>query len=291
MAAQLAWKPPSKADMEAFRRATNRRQIDTFPGTGPGGWKAIAHDRVKREDWHEPEGYVAPSWSWAHLRGPISYLLCMPHTPFVSYVDVVEAKTIPVSPNEPTGQLSSGFITIEGYMVRGLQFTAAQAVYDDSSVGGYGFLNYKGTDDFFIEFEADDCSAMIRKRDSPVPNLVILLLGTKDFAPPEGGKGVAAGMSSPTQMSKSAWGIDEVVSAQLESPHLGASPPAEVRKAFAKDYTFARWSTYLVLAESLELDGKHERIGCFDVSVSASKNTEIMEALFCYSVKNRITII
>ncbi|KAF5514704.1 hypothetical protein CGCF413_v000186 [Colletotrichum fructicola] len=51
----------------------------------------------------------------------------------------------------------------------------------------------------------------------------------------------------------------------------------------------ARWSSYLVLVESLEEKGKYERIGCFDVW--GREDTEVLRSLFAKSEAGQITII
>ncbi|KAF6808044.1 heterokaryon incompatibility protein [Colletotrichum sojae] len=289
LVAELAWKPPSEDDIAAFRKATNRPKMDDMPSIETFDWMRIIHERNDRENWHQSEGYVAPSWSWAHLRGPISYLLCAPPTPFVSYVEIIEAKTIPKNPKEPTGQLSSGFITMEGHMARGLSILAVQGIFTDNKIWDLCFLTYKAGHSFSIQFMPDDWTAT-RRHDGSVTNAAIMFLGTKHFKLPKG-DGIAGlgGLVQPIQMSKSARADGGDVSAQLANLDLSASTPEEMRKVFAEEYGFGRCASYLVLVESQKVKDKYERIGCFDIA--SDRDTEIMRALFCYSVEDRITII
>ncbi|KAF6786150.1 heterokaryon incompatibility protein [Colletotrichum musicola] len=204
LVAELAWKPPSPADLEAFRKVTNRPRIDTFPGTKSCEWTSIMNERNKREDWHQPDRYNAPSWSWAHLRGPISYLICVPRTPFVSYVDVIETKTIPMNPNEPTGQLASGFMILEG------------------------------AHNFVIRFVADDWNA-VNRRGCTVDDTAVMLLGTKNFLPAEVETGVIVGMSPSPDIIMRAQTEDDNKPSRLETPGLNSSPPKGLTKAFSRD--------------------------------------------------------
>ena len=319
LVAQLAWKLPSESDLNAFRRATNRRFVPTkVDETVPEDmlrWMEVIRERDKREDWHESGGYVAPTWSWAHIRGPFSYLFVFPRTPFISYVDVIEAKTVPVNPNEVTRKVSSGFITMQAHMVRGLRFDMTTVVYTGGAVDNMCWLSYdSGHHRVSIHFKPDDYSGLSRKWGSSIENVVVLLLGTKDFAPPpKGGKAIAIGVCPPMPMKaverekdnddgagqKKIEDIDalqkkdddsDALQGQLEKLNFESSSlPQELTEAYRTDIEQARWSTYLVLAESREHKTKYERIGCFEVWGNEEK--EVIGKLFWNSVREEITII
>lgn len=304
LVAELAWKPPSESDLQAFLKATNQRRILNMGEVNREdmkAWNEVLKERNKLEDWHRSSGYVAPTWSWAHLRGPMSYLTCYPRTPFIAYADVVEARVVPVNPKEPTGQVLSGFITLQGYMVRGLQCTVAQGIYTDGSVADLCYLTLPEPHDIFIEFVPDDPRGISEKWGSMVTDVVVLLLGTKDFTPPQGGRGVVIGVCPPKKLSKrkleeSEDAKEEAVSVKAitedaaeDAAEVAASLPSELDEVFHGNAEYARFSTYLVLSESNEEKGRYERLGCFEVW--GSDDTEVLKTLFCSSVKEQITIV
>ncbi|KAF4876314.1 hypothetical protein CGCSCA1_v004358 [Colletotrichum siamense] len=294
LVAQLAWKPPSPSDLEAFMKATNRRNVDSIGDTNTEdmeAWMSVLKERNKLGDWHESGGYVAPTWSWAHLRGPISYLTCLPSTPFVPYANVIEAKTMPVIPDEPNGQLRSGYITLHGHMVHGLDFDSAQGIYEDGTVQHICFLSLEKHDyRWSIEFEPDGVSGLTRRRGCNLTDVVVLLLGTKDIKLGEGEEGVVIGVSKPVEISRRKQDATaDLLEAGVQNLDIARSIPHELSDLFRTDLDFARWSSYLVLVESLEEKGKYERIGCFDVW--GREETEVLGSLFAESKTGQITII
>ncbi|KAK2751520.1 heterokaryon incompatibility protein [Colletotrichum kahawae] len=272
LVAQLAWKPPSPSDLEDFMKATNRRNVENIGDTNTedmAAWMAVLKERNKQGDWHESGGYVAPTWSWAHLRGPMSYLTCLPRTPFVPYADVIEAQTVPVIPEEPTGQLCSGSITLYGHMVHGLNFGSAQGIYEDGTVQDICFLSLeKHGYRWSIEFEPDDVTGLTRRRGCNLTDVAVFLLGTKDFKLEDGKQGAVIGVSKPTEMSRRKQETEaDILEAGVQNLNIERSIPHELSDVFRGDLNFARWSSYLVLVESLEETGKYERIGCFDAQI------------------------
>ncbi|KAF4817106.1 hypothetical protein CGCSCA5_v006197 [Colletotrichum siamense] len=293
LVAQLAWKPPSPSDLEAFMKSTNRRNVDNIGDTSTEdmeAWMAVLEERNRQGDWHESGGYVAPTWSWAHLRGPISYLTCLPSTPFVSYANVIEAQTVPAIPDEPTGQLLSGSITLHGHMVGGLYFDSAQGIYEDGTVQDICFLSLeKHGYRWSIEFEPDDVAGLTRRRGCNLTDVVVFLLGTKDFKLDDGEEGVVIGVSKPTEISRRKQEAEvDMLEAGVQALNIARSIPNELSDVFCQDLDFARWSSYLVLVESLEGKGKYERVGCFDVW--GRKDKEVLESLFADSTMGQITI-
>lgn len=294
LVAQLAWKPPSPSDLEAFMKATNRRNVESIGDTTTEdmeAWMAVLGDRNKQGDWHEPGGYVAPTWSWAHLRGPFSYLTCLPRTPFVSYVDVIEAQTVSVIPDEPTGQLCSGSITLHGHVVHGIDFDSAQGIYEDGTVQDICFLSLeKHGYRWSIEFEPDDVTGLTRRRGFNLTDVVIFLLGTKDFKLEDGEEGVVIGVSKPKEISRRKQETEaDLLEAGVQNLNIARSIPHELSDVFRQDLGFARWSSYLVLVESMEEKDKYERIGCFDVW--GREDTEVLGSLFTESKMGKVTIV
>jgi len=89
---ELAWKTPTTGDRETWKTPTTgdretwlRNNPPSLPASdskAPEDSADIALSRAMRQmtinDWRRPKEYVAPSWSWASVRGPISYLGCEP---------------------------------------------------------------------------------------------------------------------------------------------------------------------------------------------------------------------
>ncbi|KAK1716825.1 heterokaryon incompatibility protein-domain-containing protein [Colletotrichum acutatum] len=252
----LAWKPPTPGDLEGFLKATNHRRILNIGvdrDVDSEAWEKILAHRNRLEDWHQSGGYVAPTWSWAHLRGPMSYLYCRPLTPFIPYVNVVEANVVPVNANEPTGQVSSGFVTLEGRLVHGLRLSITQGI-----------------------------------------EVVVLLLGTRNFVPEKGGYGTVGGLSNPVKMSWNMPAERGIAEASEEDTGVAAGSPAcelpgELVEAFVEDTEYPRFTTFLVLKESDLEKGKYERLGCFDVW--GRNDVGVAKALFSSSVNETVTII
>ncbi|KAJ8483283.1 hypothetical protein ONZ45_g14653 [Pleurotus djamor] len=279
LAAQLAWKPPTKYDLEAFMKANAEMEaaaklVVEADEDNAEEWFKIARERSRKEDWHRTDGYVAPSWSWAHLKGPISYLICYPATPFKSYVEILEAKTTPRIADEPTGQVVAGHVTLRGYMVTDISLNIMQLGFADNTISDLSVLSYRD-EGFWIEIQPDDIQTVTRERGCDPSGLVVLLLGTKDWLPPAGG--IMTGISAPCNIER-------------KTPDNTSAPPlaAELVEVFDQGFDGARWSSYLLLAESKFEVGKFERIACFDVW---GPQAAVMADLFAFSTMGDITII
>lgn len=303
LVAQLAWKPPSKADREDFKKAVDRRTAEIENMREPSGetakdWQALLQERIKHEDWHESEVYIAPSWSWAHLRGPMSYHFCIPSSPFVPYAEVVEARVKPVNPDEPTGMVSSGSITLDGHMVRGMEYWSFYGAFEDVKLTDLCWLtneiDYDGYD-WYIWFDPDDCTGLMRRRGPHLSGVILFLLGTQDLNPPKQEKGISINAAPPVELRKCRreaqagdleTGVDSL---DIASSPLLVEELLEVFRRDGQDRPLHRWSSFLVLVESEQQRGKYERIGCFDVY--SGDQAEILGTLFRHSTKEQITII
>ncbi|KAM0425775.1 hypothetical protein ACHAPT_009025 [Fusarium lateritium] len=274
LAAQLAWKPPTPDALSAFMKATRSKKAVKLPNDSSDWLKAL-RQRNQQEDWHRTKGYVAPSWSWAHLHGPVSYLTSTPRTPFKSYVGILEASTVPRVAGQPTGQVESGSIKLRGFMIRDMKLTVVACGYNDGSMEYLSVLTYGEDDEFHVEIGLDDAPTVVRERGCDSSGVVVVLLGTKDFTPVEGA--IMEGISPPRRIQQK----DKVGSCTH-------STPDEIAEAFQQFPVLIRWSSYLVLAESKTDLGKYERLACFDVW---GPQVEVMARLFAYSVKGDVTII
>lgn len=73
-----------------------------------------------------PAGYLAPSWSWASLGGPVIWNEYSKNTVLETYVEAIAAETVPKSPVSPFGDVESGFVTIRGPVIE------VQLYFDES---------------------------------------------------------------------------------------------------------------------------------------------------------------
>lgn len=289
--AQLAWKFPSKSDFEAFfKKTTDAARIGEANAEGVADRLDTTREHSNNRSWRETDGYVAPSWSWAHLRGPISYLTCEPRASFISYAEIIEAQTVPVRRTEPTGQVSSGFITLNGHMVHGLAVNTCEIEYDDGEQKQFCLLWKKSNGyNCHWSFEPDDC-AKWERRARFMSRATLFLLGTRDHGRFERGESRVTGIEMANlPRSKQKVTTEDTLEAGVDSLEINSSVPEEILEAFRDNSGYPRYSFYLVLVESQEQKGKYERIGCFDVWVPAER--DIMETLFHDSEKGQITII
>lgn len=291
LVAQLAWKFPSKSDLEAFfKGTTDVARIREANAEGVPDRLDTIRERSNNRHWRETDRYVAPSWSWAHLRGPMSYLTCEPRAPFISYAEIIEAQTVPVRRTEPAGQVSSGFITLNGHMVHGLAVNTGEIEYVSGERKQFCLL-WKKTNGYscHLSFEPDDC-AKLERRARSASGATLFLPGTRDHGRFEKGESRVTGIEIESlPISKHKVTTEDTLEAGIDSLDINSSVPEELLEAFRGNSGYPRYSFYLVLAESQEQKGKYERIGCFDVWVPEER--DVMETLFCDSEKAQITII
>jgi hypothetical protein len=59
-----------------------------------------------------PESYIAPSWSWASVTGGVRFC----HSLNLLVMDILDAGTTPVNPDDSFGQLSEGYLKVSGHL-------------------------------------------------------------------------------------------------------------------------------------------------------------------------------
>jgi hypothetical protein len=200
LVAQLAWKTPSEADLNDYLRATERGSLNDIGKVNSEDaqtWLAVIQEREKNDMWRDAGTYIAPTWSWAHLRGPISYLQSSSGKPFVPYLDVMDAQTILMSSKGPTSKLSFAYITLHGHIVGGLEFNSFSGGFGDGLIRDFCFLVVeKHSFRWYVFFEPDDVVGLRKRHGDVLNNVVILLLGTRDVAT-YGTTTAIVGMSTP----------------------------------------------------------------------------------------------
>ncbi|PFH59657.1 hypothetical protein XA68_12062 [Ophiocordyceps unilateralis] len=277
LAAQLAWKPPVPADGEAFMKATRRasttKVIQQMSEDG-SEWFEIMKQRNQIDDWHRTKGYIAPTWSWAHLHGPVSYFTIYPPSPFKSYVDILQAETTPRIPGEENGQLTSGSITLRGFVVRHLTLRITVLGYSDGTATDWCTLRDQ-EQNLQVEVEVDDVQTVKRERGNGFEEALVLFLGTTEAEINPGT--LLLGLSRPRIFENYAKWTDEPIPDELAEAFQ--QPPGDTEE---------RWYSYLVLAESKTQPDKYERLGCL---LNWGAEAETMRKVFARSTKSEITMI
>ncbi|KXH53662.1 heterokaryon incompatibility protein [Colletotrichum simmondsii] len=259
----LAWKPLTPGDLAGFLKATNHRRIliiGVNRVANSEAWEKILAERNRLDDWHQSNRY----------------------------------KPTPVNANEPTSQVSSSFLTLDGHLVCGLRLRIMQAIYEGGEVKEMCFLSLAETYAVFIEFAPDDRPGLLQTWGSDLTQVVVSLSGTRDFAPEKGGYETIGGLSNPVRMSWKVPGEKENDEVSYENAALIDIPPArdlpsELVEAFVEDVKRPRFTTFMVLKESKLEKGKYERLGCFDVW--GRNDVCVATALFNSSLKGIVTII
>ena len=77
----------------------------------PNGLSWSVQEKTPRRR-RQPE-YIAPSWSWASVNGPISYEGYYPNDPYdQERIEIIDAKTALTLPNAPFGAVTDGSLVI-----------------------------------------------------------------------------------------------------------------------------------------------------------------------------------
>ncbi|KAK1485547.1 hypothetical protein CTAM01_12497 [Colletotrichum tamarilloi] len=149
--------------------------------------------------------------------------------------------------DKPTGQVSSGFITLDGHLVRGLRLSIMQGIYEGDDVKEMCFLRLAETYDILIEFAPDDPPSLLK-----------------------GAYGTVDGLSNLVKMSWKISGERGIAEVSEEDTGVAASSPAcdlpsELVEAFVEDAEYPRFTRFSILKESKKEKCKYKRLGRFDV--------------------------
>lgn len=113
-----------------------------------------------------PESYIAPSWSWASVKGQVSFI--DPKKCMAAYVTVLQHEIIP-NPGQKFGQVSSGYIRLRGPL------TQAGFLESEKKLNAYTRVR---------------CYPVAFRTQTMEPELAVkLLLDIDVFPKPEHGKG------------------------------------------------------------------------------------------------------
>jgi hypothetical protein len=103
-----------------------------------GLWYTLCWYRCDSENRASREGpYIAPSWSWASVNAPISWLIHMPNDKTVQLVTIEEI--VVDSGRDPFGRVSSGSIRLKGRALLDQPLNKRGSAYD-----WYQYLDYPG---------------------------------------------------------------------------------------------------------------------------------------------------
>ena len=165
LAAQLAWETPVTGKLETWLKENEGYNPEWRAPETDVSFKAI-RDRQDQFKKAGARGFVAPSWSWAAIRGPISYFQTSCRVPFRSRIEEVTsgAKMSLEIGDSPYGPLSGGQISLKGYVTHRLVIESMILGYAATENGDRGektnlwqdMYLLQDTDGNTIEMEPDD---------------------------------------------------------------------------------------------------------------------------------------
>jgi hypothetical protein len=260
-------------------------------------------------DGRRPKEYVAPSWSWASVRGPISYLGCEPPAPVKSYIDLIKTNSTPKSELEPNGQILEASITLRGYVAHDLQLSAMQGVFvakdGTELIKEIIFMTAAGK--YLLEFAPDDPARVIRDYSGDIYSMtLLLLLGSRDIL--LGGPVMIRGASfEEVRVSKikktslgphDSGGGESLPAFEDEKPSGdSAEIDKDLRDVFrvendgiVPEGEMTRVSSYLVLVPCSDRANTYVRLGCFDTGLRRV-DREVMEGVFRNAKREEIVIV
>jgi hypothetical protein len=308
---ELAWKTPTTGGRETWLR-NNPPSLPASDSKAPKGGADGALNLAMRQttinDWRRPKEYVAPSWSWASVRGPISYLGCVPPAPVKSHIDLIKTNLTPKSKLEPNGQILEASITLRGYVARDLQLSAVYGIYTakDGTDLAKEIIFMTAADEYFLEFAPDDPAGVVRDYGGDIYSATLLLLGSRDIL--LGGPVMISGASLEevrvSKIRKSSLGLEDsggggsLPASEVEkSSSDSAEIDQDLREVFrvendgiVPEGEITRWSSYLVLAPCSDRANTYVRLGCFDTGLRRV-DREVMEGVFRNAKREEIIIV
>ncbi|KAF6830263.1 heterokaryon incompatibility protein [Colletotrichum plurivorum] len=306
--ADLTWKPPDARQAKRYLEYDDKsRRLGDLQG-GDQDLEQVNRDdnsevlkfimrRQALEGWRRHDGYVAPTWSWASMRGPTTYLDFFPLYPFKSEIGILEAETqpVPAATGAPSvaggehilnhsGEVVAGQITLRGKMVTDLTIVSCMGVSQDGSATYFSFL--KDTEGrFHVEFTPNDQTGPMRH---PI-NVRVVLLGTQEVSAREDVH--LSGYSTKIK------GIEDK-NDPMDERLVDVDDERVWNTLINQEMSWVRergesrlgWTSYLVVCWSMMVRGAFKRLGCFDVVLSSQQKA--MKSLFeAHSLHDTITIV
>lgn len=308
LAADLTWKPPGARQAKRFLEYDDKsRRLGEVPGDDRGLEKVNREDQTEvlkfimrrqaAESWRRHDGYVAPTWSWASMRGPTMYLDFFPLFPFKSEIDILEAETEP-APAPPgvssgacgdhvqnhSGEVVAGHITLRGNMVTNLRLVSCMGVGKDGSSTYFSFLN-DPEGRFHVEFTPDDRTGSMGH---PI-DVRVVLLGTQEVSSKEDVH-LSGYNTKIMRIEDKNDPMDERLVDVDDEGVWNSLINREMSWARERGESRLGWTSYLVVCRSMMVRGAFKRLGCFDVVLSSQQKA--MKSLFeAHSVNETITIV
>ncbi|KAF2228796.1 HET-domain-containing protein [Viridothelium virens] len=298
-AQQLCWLPPTKAESDAWQR--NNTFANPMPSVPEGDQllAAIDAERRKPPNWDErrPETYVAPTWSWASINGPLGYFRCHPPRPFLSKIDLLTARIEPLESSHIYGRLKpgSGAITVQGHVSSHLKLKIFRLVFGPKDQDNDSHQNTMKTIFLLsdgcgscIEIEPDDPVEIARADSQDLQALKCLLVGSVE-CPIEENTAVQ-NFDGPDQFAKVNENNNQRdESAPDNSEALGLEP--ELSSIFDPQVEDMNvFSFFLLLAPVSNQSGLFERLGCFQAGMNPHR-VAVMRKIFMQSQKETVTIL
>ncbi|KAI9688006.1 MAG: hypothetical protein M1820_010332 [Bogoriella megaspora] len=297
---QLCWLPAIKAEIDAWQR--NNTYADPMPSV-PQDTKELFNmlDAESRRpaNWNKrrPDTYVAPTWSWASISGPLAYFQCHPRSPFLSQIELLTVQVNPLESSNIYGKLKtdSNAITVQGHVSSNLRLKIFRATFspkDQDHDSGKSMMQTifllndgHGT---CIEIEPDDPIEVAKARSNYTQALKCLLVGSIHC--PRKGQIVVQPFDGPDKLTRV-----NTNNAQREYNSPGSSEVPEIEPALSsifnlRDENANISSFYLLLAPVPNLPGSFERIACFHAGFDLNR-VAVMKNLFMQSRRETVTIL
>jgi len=164
LASDLCWLPSDSADREAWlRNNLGPKPVLQVPELAEADvlteYNAEINKGEVNSDQRRPSTYVAPSWSWASLNGPVSYFGALGWSAFHSAIRVVDASTTTNNRGDAFGPVTNVSITLDGLVVRDLvlqQSSLIMAAENSMQDMMHRFLLMDSRDQHVIDIVPDD---------------------------------------------------------------------------------------------------------------------------------------
>ena len=277
--AELAWLP-SEGNARAQWLQNNGTTEVVEPNSDDAAEieKCVA-ERISKHRKRTPENYIAPTWSWASMRGPVSYFECYPPSPFTSHIKLTRADIRLKNKFQPNGQIEEASMILQGYIVSELLLSAGHSLVPNKG-GTQRVLKEVCTvaciDKYIINIQPDDPLGVVRDYGNKSTKVKCLLLGTHDVVEVVGTPSTRT--TNYPQARLEALCKDESNQKQIfkgkqkeasreepQSENLNSLPDIFGMK---EQRNLNRHSFYLILAPSVNRPGTYERLGCFEVGSS-----------------------
>ncbi|KAF1809705.1 HET-domain-containing protein [Eremomyces bilateralis CBS 781.70] len=300
LAAELAWLPSDGHAQSLWLKSSDGKEDPELPTNAAEIERWVA-EKVSKHKRRTPETYIAPSWSWASIQGPVSYFRCYPPSPFANQINATQAAIKLKNKLQPNGPVERARLTIRGHIVSNLRLFANHNlvhIKDRTGKGPKEVCTVTCAGKYAIKFRPDDHLGAIRDYGNKSMTVKCLLLGTQDVVEIVGTPSTIT-MNYPEArleaLREDDTGLKELSEEQQqqvsskESQNGGSNLLPDIFGAEEKR-NLIRCSFYIILAPSVDQAGDFVRIGCFEVGKSRG-SARIMRKIMEMSKWEEVTIL